>query len=62
VQAAPGWPEAWINLAAELAVTRRFSEARQAVAKALELDPQNQEARELSDQLAHDPAAQQSRP
>ena len=62
VQAAPGWPEAWINLAAELAVTRRFSEARQAVAKALELDPQNQEARELSDQLARDPAAQQDHP
>jgi tetratricopeptide (TPR) repeat protein len=62
VQGAPGWPEAWINLAAELAVTRRFSEARQAVAKALELDPQNQEARELSDQLARDPAAQQDRP
>ena len=58
VQAAPGWPEAWINLAAELAVTRRFREAKQAVAKALELDPQNQEARELRDQLARDPAAQ----
>jgi Flp pilus assembly protein TadD len=58
VQAAPDWPEAWINLAAELAVTRRFTEARQAVAKALELEPQNQAARELSDQLAHDPAAQ----
>jgi len=62
VRAAPGWPEAWINLAAELAVTRRFSEARQAVARALELDPQNQEARELSDQLARDPAAQQDHP
>ncbi|UWZ85598.1 tetratricopeptide repeat protein [Occallatibacter riparius] len=58
VQGAPGWPEAWINLAAELAVTRRFREAKQAVAKALELDPKNQQARELSDQLARDPAAQ----
>jgi Flp pilus assembly protein TadD len=62
VQAAPAWPEAWINLAAELAVTRRFSEARQAVAKALELDPKNQAAQELSDQLARDPAAQQDHP
>lgn len=62
VQAAPGWPEAWINLAAELAVTRRFGEAQHAVAKALELDPQNQEARELREQLARDPAAQQDHP
>jgi tetratricopeptide (TPR) repeat protein len=62
VQAAPGWPEAWINLAAELATTAHFSEARQAVAKALELDPGNTQAKELSDRLAHDPAAQQNHP
>jgi Flp pilus assembly protein TadD len=62
VQAAPGWPEAWINLAAELAATRRFSEARQAVGKALELDPENQQAKELKEQLARDPAAQQNHP
>jgi Flp pilus assembly protein TadD len=62
VTAAPGWPEAWISLAAELAVTRQFSQARQAVAKALELEPQNQEARELQDQLARDPAAQKDHP
>jgi tetratricopeptide (TPR) repeat protein len=61
-QAAPSWSEAWINLAAELAVTAHFSEARQAVARALELDPENAQAKELSDQLARDPAAQQDRP
>jgi tetratricopeptide (TPR) repeat protein len=59
VEAAPGWTEAWINLAAELAVTAHFAEARQAVAKALELEPANAQAKELSDQLARDPAATQ---
>jgi tetratricopeptide (TPR) repeat protein len=58
VDAAPGWTEAWINLAAELAVTSRFAEARKAVARALELDPANAQAKELSDQLTRDPAAQ----
>lgn len=62
VEAAPGWTDAWINLAAELAVTSHFSEARRAVAKALELDPNNAQAKELRDQLARDPAAQQQRP
>jgi tetratricopeptide (TPR) repeat protein len=62
VDAAPEWPEAWINLAAELAVQGHFEEARQAVAKALQLDPANTQAKELSDQLAHDPAAQQAGP
>jgi len=55
VNAAPGWPEAWINLAAELAVTGKLVDARVAVSKALELDPHNQQAKELSDQLARDP-------
>ncbi len=62
VQAAPGWTEAWINLAAELAVGSHFSEARQAIAKALELDPANAQAKELRDQLARDPAARQEHP
>jgi tetratricopeptide (TPR) repeat protein len=57
VEAAPAWTEAWINLAAELAVASRFPEARAAVAKALALDPGNAQARELSDQLARDEAA-----
>jgi tetratricopeptide (TPR) repeat protein len=59
VQSAPAWTDAWVNLAAELAVLSRFPEAREAVSKALTLDPGNSAARELSDQLAHDPAAQQ---
>jgi tetratricopeptide (TPR) repeat protein len=58
VQSAPAWTEAWVNLAAELAVLSRFSEAREAVSRALTLDPENADARALSDQLAHDPAAQ----
>jgi Flp pilus assembly protein TadD len=62
VDAAPGWSEAWINLAAELAVTGKFADARHAVGKALELDPQNQQAKELSDQLARDPRARANNP
>jgi tetratricopeptide (TPR) repeat protein len=62
VEAAPGWTEAWINLAAELAAGSHFSEARQAVDRALELDPGNAQAKELRDQLARDPAAQQEHP
>lgn len=58
VEGAPEWTEAWINLAAQLAMTRHFAEAKQAVARALALDPANAEARELSQQLAKDPAAQ----
>ncbi len=59
VESAPAWTQAWVNLAAELAVLGRFSEARDAAAKALALDPQNADARALSDQLARDPAARQ---
>jgi Flp pilus assembly protein TadD len=62
VQAAPEWPDAWINLAAELATNAQFAEAKQAAAKALELDPENAQAKALNDQLARDPAAQQSHP
>ncbi len=60
--AAPEWTEAWVNLAAELAVGAHYPEARQAIAKALKLDPGNTQAKELSDQLARDPAAQQAQP
>jgi tetratricopeptide (TPR) repeat protein len=59
VQSAPAWTDAWVNLAAELAVLSRFAEAREAVARALTLDPDNADARALMDQLARDPAAQQ---
>ena len=62
VQAAPAWADAWINLAAELAVVSRFPEARDAVAKALSLEPDNAQARELNDQLARDPSAHQDNP
>jgi tetratricopeptide (TPR) repeat protein len=62
VQIAPGWTEAWINLAAELAMSAHYTEARQAVAMALQLDPQNEHAHQLNDQLAHDPNAQQAQP
>ena len=60
VYAAPGWVEAWIDLAAELAVEAHFSDAREAASMALRLDPTNAKARKLSDQLARDPAAQPS--
>lgn len=62
VRAAPAWVEAWINLAAELAVETHFSEAREAVATALSLDPANAQAQELSGQLARDAATQQTQP
>jgi tetratricopeptide (TPR) repeat protein len=62
VQAAPGWTEAWINLAAELAVESHFDEARDAVATALRLEPDNSQARKLSDILAHNSAGQESHP
>ena len=62
VEIAPKWTDAWINLAAELAVTTHYAEARQAAATALQLDPKNQRAQQLSDQLAHDPNAQQAQP
>ncbi len=59
---APRWTDAWINLAAELAMSAQYAEARQAVATALQLDPKNERAHELSDQLARDPNAQQAKP
>ncbi|HKD59433.1 MAG TPA: tetratricopeptide repeat protein [Terracidiphilus sp.] len=62
VDAAPGWVDAWINLAAQLAVGGQYADARKAVATALKLDPENAQAKRLSDRLAEDPAAQQARP
>jgi tetratricopeptide (TPR) repeat protein len=62
VQSAPGWVDAWINLAAELAVEAQFPEARKAVDMALRLDPNSSQAHELSTRIASDPAAQQTRP
>jgi tetratricopeptide (TPR) repeat protein len=62
VDAAPTWVDAWINLAAELAVEAHFPEARKAVEMALRLDPDNPQARKLNNQLSQDPAAQQGQP
>jgi tetratricopeptide (TPR) repeat protein len=62
VQAAPAWVEAWINLGGALAEAGQFPAARDAAATALRLEPGNAEARELSDQLARDSAAQQAQP
>jgi tetratricopeptide (TPR) repeat protein len=61
-QASPAWVEAWINLAGELAEIGQFSDARNAAATALRLDPANPRAKELSEQLARDPSARQSNP
>lgn len=49
---APGFTEAWINLAATLAQESHFSEAQEAVTTALKLDPKNAQALTLSEQLA----------
>lgn len=60
IEASPRWADAWVDLAAELAVSAQFPQARQAVAQALVLDPQNERARNLSNALAHDPNAQKN--
>jgi tetratricopeptide (TPR) repeat protein len=62
VKAAPAWSEAWINLAAELAVEGNFAEALPAAETALRLDPSSDAARRLNDRLAQDAAAQGSHP
>jgi tetratricopeptide (TPR) repeat protein len=62
VHAAPGYVDAWINLAAELATAGKFPEARDAVAMALRLEPENERAQKLNDRLSHDSAAQQAHP
>jgi tetratricopeptide (TPR) repeat protein len=62
VHAAPGYVDAWINLAAELAMAGQFPEARDAIAMALRLEPENERAQKLNDRLSHDSAAQQAHP
>lgn len=52
VRAAPGFTEAWVNLAASLGLQSRFSEAQEAVQYALQLEPQNPQALLLKDTLA----------
>jgi tetratricopeptide (TPR) repeat protein len=51
VQAAPGYTEAWVNLAAALGMESRFSEALDAVANAIKLDPRNDQARQVRQKL-----------
>jgi tetratricopeptide (TPR) repeat protein len=62
VHAAPGYVEAWINLSAELAMAAQFTEASDAVAMALRLDPDNERAQKLNDRLSHDASARQAHP
>lgn len=51
VRAAPAYTQAWINLAATLAMESKIPEAQQAVARALQTDPSNVEAQQLQQQL-----------
>ncbi len=62
VKSAPGYVDAWINLSAELAMSGQFADARNAAHMALQLDPENERAKKLSDRLAQDAAAQPSQP
>jgi Flp pilus assembly protein TadD len=52
VRAAPEYAQGWLSLATTLATESRFTEAREAVATALKLDPKNAKAIELSRNLA----------
>jgi len=52
VRAAPTFVEAWINLAAALGTQSKVSEARKAIERALQLDPNNDEAQQLQQELA----------
>jgi tetratricopeptide (TPR) repeat protein len=51
VQAAPGYTQAWISLAATLGMEARFPEAQEALASALKIEPDNAEARQLRKDL-----------
>jgi superkiller protein 3 len=52
VRAAPSYVAAWINLAATLASEAKWQDASQAVAHALEIDPENASTRRLSQAIA----------
>jgi Flp pilus assembly protein TadD len=47
----PAFTQAWISLAATLAASSRFADARDAAAHALRLDPHNAQALELKQRL-----------
>lgn len=51
VRASPGYAKAWVNLAATLYLESKWPEARQAVDRALQLDPGNPKAQQLSKAL-----------
>ena len=51
VQSAPGYTQAWISLAATLGMESRFTEAQEALASALKLEPDNAEAQHLRKDL-----------
>jgi tetratricopeptide (TPR) repeat protein len=53
VHASPSYEGAWINLAATLASDGKWKEAKEALGHALEIDPDNADARRLSRALAN---------
>lgn len=52
VQASPSYIVAWINLAATLMSEQRWVDARQAVDRALQIDSENAQVRQLSQELS----------
>jgi superkiller protein 3 len=52
VHASPSYVVAWINLAATLASEAKWQDAKEVLSHALEIDPDNAEARQLSNELA----------
>jgi tetratricopeptide (TPR) repeat protein len=55
VHASPSYVVAWINLAATLASEAKWQNAKEVLSHALEIDPDNAEARRLSKELAANP-------
>jgi Flp pilus assembly protein TadD len=56
VQAAPGYAKGWVNLAATLYLESKLPEAKEAVDRALRLQPDNPQAQKLSALLNASPA------
>jgi Flp pilus assembly protein TadD len=52
VLASPGYAKAWVNLAATLYLESKFPEAKDALGHALQFDPDNPQAKQLSGRLA----------
>jgi tetratricopeptide (TPR) repeat protein len=52
LHASPSYVVAWVNLAATLASESKWQDAKQAIGHALEIDPDNAQARQLSEALA----------